>query len=81
MSATSATDFFLGRAVDHQTECALGVVLADENDGAVKVGAGQFTTIKQELAPERLELGRHGNSRGAICATLAGLTTPFMLAS
>ena len=46
-------DLVAGGAVQHQAERALGVVLADENDRAVKKRAAQTAAVQQQSAFEK----------------------------
>ena len=49
------TDFVGAGLVEDEAEGAVGIVLADEDDGAVKDGAMQLAAIQKEFSFERLE--------------------------
>ena len=52
-------DLVAGGAVEHEAKRALGVVLADENDGAVEKRAVQLAAVQQQLAFEEFSVRAH----------------------
>ncbi len=54
-------DFISGRPVQDQAKGALRIVLADQNDGAVKERAGQLPAIKEQLTLQRWKGLRHAS--------------------
>ena len=62
------------RAVEHQAEGAIGVVLADEDDRALEKRAAQLPAIQQELALQKFRFVRHGLLR-VMCLNWRRLAT------
>jgi hypothetical protein len=56
-------DLAAGRAIENQAQRAGGIVLADEDDGAMEEGAVEFPAIEKQAALQ--ELGRPGHSSNA----------------
>ena len=40
------------RTVENQAERAFRIVLADEDDGALKIGAAELAAVEKQLAPQ-----------------------------
>src|SRR5437660_12446217 len=55
----SITYFIISGAIKNQTESAITVVLADENDGAMKERTAKFPVVQDQLSLQRLAGVRH----------------------
>jgi hypothetical protein len=66
-------NFILAGLIEDEAKGALGVMLANENDGAIEKRTAQLPAIQQQFAFERLEFVSHKGSQ-AMCMIVGGLT-------
>src|SRR5262245_48101272 len=59
ISDNHVTCIATGTAVQYQTECSLGIVLANQNHRSLKKRALQLTAIEQQLPFQKLTRLRH----------------------
>ena len=52
-------NFVWAGLIENEAESALFVVLANENDRAIKKRSAQLSAVQEQLPPQRLEFLRH----------------------
>src|SRR5438445_1723933 len=70
-------DVFSAGTVQHQPQGALRIMLADQDDGAMKKRTAQFAAVEQQLAFQRFEVLCHVCYRKNDLHRLASLTIPI----